>query len=70
MVAPGVVRLESRSHDGAMPQEKDSKAPPPKRLDEIFGPDPVVGVPEHQDRDTDDREAWYRENRPPHHDPR
>lgn len=60
---------------GVVADEKERKRPAPRDLDEIFGPDPVVGESRHEpadggDRDADDRESWYRENRPPHHDPR
>ncbi|HYZ07141.1 MAG TPA: hypothetical protein VE709_00815 [Pseudonocardiaceae bacterium] len=40
----------------------------------VFGevlPDPTANERDEDDADQDaDRERWYRENRPPHHDPR
>ena len=40
----------------------------------VFGevlPDPTANEWDEDDADQDaDRERWYRENRPPHHDPR
>lgn len=38
-----------------------------KRIEEIFG----RGLADEQDDTVDERarEDWYRENRPPHHDP-
>lgn len=69
MVAPGVVHSVSRSHHGRVTEQPDQKPPKPRRLEEIFGPDPVVGVPAHESSDTD-RDDWYQENRPPHHESR
>jgi hypothetical protein len=44
------------------------------RLRLVFGevlPDPTANERDEDDADQDaDRERWYRENRPPHHDPR
>jgi len=44
-----------------------------ERLCRVFGevlPDPTADERGEDDADRDaDRERWYRENRPPHHDP-
>jgi hypothetical protein len=60
---------------GGVAAQNERQRPTRPDLDAIFGPDPVVGESrsepgENRDREADDRESWYHENRPPHHDPR
>lgn len=55
-------------------QPSPARRPSAQRLEEIFGPEP--GTPRWETPEADTladeraREAWYRENRPPHHDER
>ena len=55
----------SGEQDRESPQERDRR-----KLDAIFGE--VLPDTTSDERDPDarnqDRESWYRENRPPHHD--
>jgi hypothetical protein len=62
-----------RPDDDAQPAGGPDSARRPvtrKQLDDIFGDVlPTVTQDERDDRDRagDDRDAWYRDNRPPHH---